>query len=388
MVKGALSDFYQLSLLQKVLLLLLLVAAIVSVNQGWENAKIYSNDFQWSPTVLFAERENPYRHYLEGNRDQRIFGSQAPNYAHAIYVLLSPLSLLEWEDAKRVWAFLNIGISIWIALYIVNVARMNRVESIIVLLLFLCSTPFRNSVGNGQQSLMILFAALFVLKRSNTAYIVAGISYLKYSFAPPVALYLLLRGGWKALVWSLLIPGMGFLIFWAYQGDKAFFSLLMQPLAVNALSVGVGLSDYMTIVSLVFDEKSGLLWGVVYYLFTVLFSMFITYWVLRDGKDPLLGFAAISIVCLLFFKHLVYDYVFLLPAFVVFVKCRNAWYAKVGLFAVLYFWFGIRIAVFFSQSFTFLEEFLLLSRFFNFALLIVILLLLTVGRIDQLKECV
>ena len=370
----------QLPVLHKILLVLLCVAALVSVFQGWQNAQIYSNDFQWSPAVLFSEGINPYRYYLEGNFDKRIFGSQAPNYAHATYVILSPLTLFEWENAKLLWAFFNIVISIWIVLKLAKEAQLSVLDTVVVLLFFLCSTPFRNSVGNGQQSLLILFAAAFVLQRSNYAYAIAGISYLKYSFSPPLAGYIVLRHGWKALAWSLTVPLVGFVVFWSLQADKSLFTLLLQPLAVNALSVGVGLSDYMTIISLLFDEKSGWIWNIFYYLFTVLFSVLITIWSVRGRENALLGFAMVSVICLLFYKHLIYDYVFLLPAFVAFYKYRNFWYAKLAVVAILYFWFGVRVAVYLSQIFPVLEEYLLFSRVFNFAVLSTILVMLWLVR--------
>ena len=70
---------------QKIALLLLLaLVATISTLQGFNNALQGSQDFQWSPSVLFWEGVNPYTYYLNGNENNRIILSQAPNYAHLV----------------------------------------------------------------------------------------------------------------------------------------------------------------------------------------------------------------------------------------------------------------------------------------------------------------
>ena len=82
------------AIFKKFLLVVLILAAIVSVYQGYSNAQKIdgSDDFQWSPGVLFLEGINPYAHQLDGNVDGRIILSQRPNYAHGLYILLTPLA--------------------------------------------------------------------------------------------------------------------------------------------------------------------------------------------------------------------------------------------------------------------------------------------------------
>src|SRR6478735_5359932 len=82
--------------IRRISFVILLVAALVSVGQGLRNAQKDSQDFQWSPSVLFLEGENPYEHYLSGNADQRIILSQEPNYAHGLYIVLAPFAKLDW----------------------------------------------------------------------------------------------------------------------------------------------------------------------------------------------------------------------------------------------------------------------------------------------------
>jgi hypothetical protein len=52
---------------KKFLLIGLLLAAVVSIYQGYSNAQKIdgSDDFQWSPAVLYLEGTNPYVHQLD-----------------------------------------------------------------------------------------------------------------------------------------------------------------------------------------------------------------------------------------------------------------------------------------------------------------------------------
>src|SRR5262245_53878315 len=99
----ALGDLGRLTATKRFTLIILGAVAFISVGQGVLNGVKNSQDFEWSPTVLFIEGENPYQHYLNGNQDQRIILSQVPNYAHALYIILVPIAALGWEKAKIVW---------------------------------------------------------------------------------------------------------------------------------------------------------------------------------------------------------------------------------------------------------------------------------------------
>ena len=60
--------------------------AVYCLVQGFLDALVGSQDFQWSPTVLLTQGKNPYAWYLSGNADGRIILSQQPNYLHLLYL--------------------------------------------------------------------------------------------------------------------------------------------------------------------------------------------------------------------------------------------------------------------------------------------------------------
>ncbi|SVE01129.1 uncharacterized protein METZ01_LOCUS453983, partial [marine metagenome] len=63
-------------------LIFLLFLAGISVLHALKIANTYgTTDFQYSPTVLFLEKINPYEYFMSGNYN-RIMFSQYPIYAH------------------------------------------------------------------------------------------------------------------------------------------------------------------------------------------------------------------------------------------------------------------------------------------------------------------
>ena len=84
--------------------------AIISVFHGLNLANTSEAgggvDFQYSPTVLFLEKINPYEYFISGNLDNRIMRAQWPSYSHATYLFLAPFGFLEWEIARFIWSII------------------------------------------------------------------------------------------------------------------------------------------------------------------------------------------------------------------------------------------------------------------------------------------
>jgi hypothetical protein len=179
---------------QFVFFTLLLVGALISTAWGVRNAILYSQDFQWSPAVLFWKGINPYSTWLEGNVDGAIILSQAPNYHQLLYIIFWPLTLLDFEQAKIVWATINISFALGSLLLLKKICSLSKFQFFVIASIFLMSTPFRNTVGNGQQSLLVLFMFLAYWSSDNIFKgIYLAIGFVKYSFAPIFFLLGLLR---------------------------------------------------------------------------------------------------------------------------------------------------------------------------------------------------
>ncbi|MFM1807203.1 MAG: hypothetical protein RL212_1462 [Pseudomonadota bacterium] len=327
----------------KALLLMLAVAAAISTLQGFSNALQFSQDFQWSPSVLFSEGINPYTYYLNGNEDKRVILSQAPNYSHLTYVGLLPFSYLSWDVAKLAWAISTLFCAIVSVRILSKHAGLSDAETLIILFLFLCSTPLRNTIGNGQHGVLVLlcFSALF-LEKQGLGSIFIGFGFFKYSFAPPMLLYLFFSRGLKFAVLSLITCVSGWLLFSLYVVENP-IETLMQPLKVSANAVGNGSADIMTISGFVFSNKESVVDRILVYLIPVGLSIAFAWFIAKIGGTTVFKFSLIGIACLVTFKHLGYDFVFLLPAFVYAFKNRNNILAKVAMFLVLFNWFGLKV---------------------------------------------
>lgn len=339
--------------LKKFLLIALLLAAIASIYQGYSNAQKIdgSDDFQWSPAVLLLEGINPYTHQLDGNTDGRIILSQRPNYAHGLYVLLSPLALLEYAKATAVWAALGTIASLVILLLIGREFKLTPMSLIICGLLFFCSTPFRNSIGNGQQSILSLFAfSLLFLQYKNVGSLLSGISYFKYSFAPPIAFYIFISRGWKAVCLSLLPCLIGYLLFvWHLGADP--WTALFQPLKVGmgARAGWEGVGDVMTIFKMVLPESNSLSRGLLAYLLPILLSCWVITKAVRNQTSVAFSFSVVCLSSLMFFSHRWYDHIFLLPVLAYAIANFNLIESKVISVIVMWNWFAMKILRYFLE---------------------------------------
>lgn len=321
------------------LLSFLLLAALISTAQGFYNALQNSHDFQWSPSVLFWEGINPYTHYLSGNENnKKIFLLQFPNYAHITYIALFPFTLLDWEAAKLAWALTNLCLAILIVRILCNHATLYLYETLVILSIFLCSTPFRQTVGAGQHALVVLlFFCAILLQKKILSESLIGIGFFKYSFIPPVFLYLVFSRGIKLAIFSSLPCIIGWLLFSFYINDNPFITLT-QPLKVNDMSVGYGKGDIMTFLHLLYPEFLAYIYPAPI-LLSFLFAFFIT----KSLGGELYKLAMLAIACLATFKHLGYDFVMLLPAFVYAFKNRMAIHAKLAIGIIFFIWFGFRL---------------------------------------------
>jgi Glycosyltransferase family 87 len=364
-------EFSTVKTWKKFLCFVLIIFALVSVAQGLLNAVTHSQDMQWSPSVLLRDGINPYSYYLNGNDGERIILSQAPNYAQALYVFFQPLAYLQWDIAKPVWAIINISLSIVVVLLISKFAGISSLDRLLIMLIFLSSTSVRNSIGNGQQSLLCLLFFSMILYRGIGGSFITGISYLKYSFAPPLAFYILFKRGFLHLLVSCMIGFFGLIIFF-YMQDDPFFEVVMQPLKVSSISVGVGVADFMSLMDSINSGSKGFAGTLFYYSVPLVFSLLSSIYCARKLNNPIAELSVLALTALISFKHLGYDYVFLLPGFVYFVHNFSYASSKLGIVFIIYHWFGIKLIKFIEGFFGFAID----NLIFIFINIITLLLLL------------
>lgn len=338
---------------------ILLLLAGLSVAQGIANALKHSQDFQWSPAKLFWSRQNPYAIYLEGNLRREVILFQIPNYAQLLYVLFAPFALLSFQAAKIIWALTNIAFAISASLLACKLFRLSSLRSFFITCLFLIAMPTRNTVGNGQHSLLILVAFIGSLylsewndKASNAhtfrlpktklySALLAGITYTKYSFAPSLGTAFLRRNGLAYFAVSFAPVILGYLFFAFWSSSEAFSPhFFTQPFRVASQTVAPGAADLLSIINLY--VPAGGAFAFLAKAICLALAGSAPFWI-RAKSDSLEWWSFCSIASLTFVNHLSYDYVFyLLPAMLAIKNLPNR-FGIILAALVIYPWYGSRI---------------------------------------------
>ena len=324
--------------------------AIVSLAFGLRQGLNGGIDFQWSGARLLAEGMDPWKTFLEGDPNRRIILGQQPNYLHELYVLLLPLGKMSFHRALTLWcmanlAFLGISLSLTSKLY-----RLSSRNALIMSSLVLSSAPLRVSLANGQQSLFTLccFAVAFTMSSRSLRGGALGIGFAKYSFAPVVIFVDVIRRRWLSL-FCVGVPILcGLFVVW-YMTGTPLSVLATEPLRSAQMSVSPGYGDVMTGVQIAFvrsafrADYSFRLTSAVGFIGALAFACLIA--IRRIDRNS--EIALIAITTLFCFKHLIYDYVFLLfpVAFLLHLEqrdghLRTSWRIKAGWAALLYLLFG------------------------------------------------
>jgi len=229
-----------LSRWQRWLLILLVLGAAVSTSVGVINALHQSQDFQWSGERVLLRHVDPWAQYLAGDPEHQFIQTQIPNYLPILYVLIVPLGMISLLYAKLVWAIANVAFAVVSAGAVGRAFDLGRWRVMALVCLMMMATPTRISIGNGQQSLLVLMMwCLTLLNTRLTARsaVLSGIAYFKYSFAPPMVLFLLFRRGLRAFLLSLVpaMAGVGLVWVWITGGRQPMelLRLVVEPLAVS-----------------------------------------------------------------------------------------------------------------------------------------------------------
>jgi hypothetical protein len=296
------------------ILLVLATGATLSLVKAYRDATSSavssSMDFQWSGSYLLLQGIDPWQRYLQGTTFQPLSvpNYAHPNYAHEFYVLLLPFGAMEFSTAVRVWYFVTVALSIVAVLLLARIYALDRWQQAGLLFVFWGSLPFRNGLSVGQHATLILVLFLLVFfpfARAGRG-LALGLSLSKYSFAPVIVPLFAFRRELVLLAWAIVPPAVGLLVVWMMLGGNV-LQLAIEPLLVNRTGVSPGAGDIMTLISIATGGNSILIFAIpaacaIGYAFMLSRQ--------RDRTSAEL-LACSSVATLLFVKHLIYDYVFL-----------------------------------------------------------------------------
>ncbi len=302
-----------------------------------------SMDFQYSPTLLFKDKINPYEYFLYNDNYNLIIGSQYPVYSHAIYIFFYFFGFFDYETARLIWSLINLLIGTYVSILICNYCKIEKKYILLIISLFFLSTPFRNCIGNGQTSLLILlcFCSVFI-KNNFLRNFFYGFSYMKYSFMPLLAFAILFKDGLKSLIVSGLFCIFGWFVFTIYL-DQNIITTLFQPLYAGLKGFDDTLTrgDLYSLLSNINFFKISITHSYFLISITILVSLFVGKKISKI-TDPILFLNLMCIANLMIFGHLIYDYVVLLPTLIYSFKHLNSRRSILSIIIIFYFWYGIR----------------------------------------------
>jgi len=328
---------------------IVIILALISVIHSFNQSQKFSYDFHYYPSKLVSEGINHYQYVLDGKHDRgpadRMLYSQDGIYAHGLFILLLPFTLLEWDIAKTIWAFLNISFCSIILFFFYRGFSIPRNIFILSACLFLMSTPLRINIGYGQQTLLtFLFFILPFVFKNKISILFSGISYFKYNIGYVLFIYFFsLKNINKILISS--IPCIFGWLLYSFITNTNIIQNLFEPILVLNHFFSIKNHLPVTIFSLLQEI------GFNKYLVIVipLILSFIIIYKLKDVKNDLFKLSMICLVSLSFAAHQLHDYILLLPLLIFSILNFKFFFSKINLIVIFYFFFFLRfLSLFFD----------------------------------------
>lgn len=263
LMKAAMKSFWQTVLfsftcgcrcgpVQKILLTILALAAVISLAQGLRNGIVNHIDFQWMPAKIMMDGENPYLYSLN-NLPWRTWSRIDANQIPSCLLLLAPWTLLDYPVANTVWAFCNL---LFIAVFVCYLYKTFFAKDapirlpfgfLFVALVFLAGTPLRMLVGNGQHlmfSLAFFMPALYYCLRGRPVLsgVLMALCFFKYTTVAPLLLVFIGLRAWKAIAVGAGLHILATLGMALYLHESPIV-LVVQSLQTGAILTGQGTSD-------------------------------------------------------------------------------------------------------------------------------------------------
>jgi hypothetical protein len=342
-----------LSRRQRVLLLLLLILAAASTSVGVRNAIHRSQDFQWSGERVLLGHVDPWAEYLRSDPGHRFILSQVPNYLAILYVLIAPVGMLPMPWANGTWAACNVIFACVSALMASRFYGSTGSKTAGVVCLMLIATPTRTAIGNGQMGLLVLMVWCMSLFSPVTSMrsAVSGISYLKFSFAPPLALYLMFRSGVRAVIWSMVPMAGSLVLVWLWvtggHGGIGLVRMAFEPfrVAVHGFVGDPGDTNLMSLLGLAMTGHSAFAATAIAHVVPLALCCGLGYLVFRRHRKQSLQWqmAMLATMSFALFEHHSYDgVVLLLPACFALGRWRE-WQGRGVLLLLFYLLYGQRL---------------------------------------------
>ena len=278
------------------------------------NLNLDFNDLKYSGSRLFLENENVYQIYLNDAYDKKIKYSQYPNYSIASIYFHLPLGFFSFDFSKIIWRVLSVVLLIHIYLILSNFELKIKNKDLVIfgsMIFLLFSKPFHVLINTGNFSIICFWAYIFYFfGKKNNIFVSLLITSIKYSFAPILFFYAIYKKNFFKIFLVCFVTIL-FLIHFSYKFDYDFIKLMVAPLQIGASSTASGFLDFQTLLGN-HPKNIFLRYGLILITSLSLFYIILKY----TQRNELFDLSIVSILTILFYKHLYYDIIFLLPVLI------------------------------------------------------------------------
>jgi hypothetical protein len=181
-----------------------------------KNAVAFSHDSAWCESRLLLQHIDPYHSGPAWLKIETEWGGDGLHYySPASLVCLWPLAALDWTPAKMIWLFSKLCMTVYI-FWMIRRRWLNRIpldKFLVFSLLVYASRPWREDIGDGQQTLFAL--GLFLMgyelalkKHPLWAAIALQFSLLKWTFTLPGLLWMACLGLYAPVGLALTLHGI------------------------------------------------------------------------------------------------------------------------------------------------------------------------------------
>ncbi len=257
---------YDNRIIRGVAVALLAILAAISVYQGICNALTFSQDFQWDASRALMLGIDPYResllptgalqtgnlkdyysYYESIDAPQKMEANQFPS----LLMLLYPYALLAPDTARTVWLITNLlwTAGILVLLRLTFLKDCDRFLFILLSLLMLAGTPYRNQLGVGQHTLFSLFFFLLALWFSEKKWgmipsaLSLTVGLFKYTLTAPLALYFVYKRKWGELTIAAAIHA-ALTVVASIRLKEPLIDMILMPVKVSGALASEGGLDF------------------------------------------------------------------------------------------------------------------------------------------------
>ncbi len=239
--------------------------AMGSLVQGCKNAILFSQDFQWDAAKAFVMKVNPYLESMSATKSpviaefEKYYLQMEANQFPSLLMILIPYTFLPPLIARYVWLGSNLifTAAIIVLLRGTFLKKIDFKVFVLLVLMMISGTPYRNQLGVGQHTLFsftfFLLAVYFVEKHGEKAGSInkicipaafcLAISYFKYTLTVPLALFFVYRRKWKELIISVFIH-IVLTIGASFWLGTSVIDMIIQPLRVSSSLIAEGGIDF------------------------------------------------------------------------------------------------------------------------------------------------